>query len=147
MKRGGHPAKRPLETRTPGPKNMIREVRREGEGAAHGVCGCSSLRVRGWWMLTMNSHAVAISIAGCVEEMVGGVEEMVRDPNPMSLGFFSFFFFFFFLFFFHVLCFIHRQGRRLPAAPAMVKKNLCVPTGAREKAINPSLSGTRPTAH
>jgi len=29
----------------------------------------------------------------------------------------------------------------------MVKKNLRVPTGAREKAINPSLSGSRPTAY
>jgi len=58
---------------------MIREVRREGEGAAHGECGCSSLRVRWWWMLTMNSHGVEISIARCVEEMV-------RDPNPMPRG-------------------------------------------------------------
>jgi len=31
---------------------------------------CSSLRVRGWWMLTMNSHGVEFSIAGCVREMV-----------------------------------------------------------------------------
>ena len=31
---------------------------------------CSSLRVRGWWMLTINSHGVEISIAGCVREMV-----------------------------------------------------------------------------
>ena len=53
---------------------MMREVEREGEGAAHGECGCSSLRVRWWWMLTMNSHGVEISIAGCVREMV-------RDPN------------------------------------------------------------------
>jgi len=29
----------------------------------------------------------------------------------------------------------------------MVKKNLREPTGAREKAINPSLSGLRATAH
>jgi len=49
-----------------------------GRGAAHGECGCSSLRVRGW-MLTMNSHGVEISIAGCVEEMV-------RDPNPTPRG-------------------------------------------------------------
>jgi len=35
-------------------------------------------------MLTMNSHSVEISIAGCVEEMV-------RDPNPMSLFFFVIF--------------------------------------------------------
>jgi len=62
---------------------MMSEVRREEEGAAHGECGCSSLRVR-WWMLTMNSHGVEISIAGCVEEMV-------RDPNPIPF-FLSFFF-------------------------------------------------------
>jgi len=30
-------------------------------------------------MLTMNSHGVEISMAG-------SVEEMVRDPNPMSRG-------------------------------------------------------------
>jgi len=35
-KRGGDRSKRPLETRTPGPKNMIREVRQEEEGAAQG---------------------------------------------------------------------------------------------------------------
>ena len=46
-KRGVDRAKRPLETRTPGPKEMIREVRREGGGAAHGECGCSSLSIRG----------------------------------------------------------------------------------------------------
>jgi len=77
-KRGGDGAKGPLETRTPGPKNMIREVRPEGEGAAQGECGCSSLRVRER-MLTMNSHGVEISIAGCVREMV-------RDPNLMPRG-------------------------------------------------------------
>jgi len=58
---------------------MIREVRQEWEGAAHVECRCSSLRVRWWWMLTMNSHGVEISIAGCVEEMV-------RDPNPLPRG-------------------------------------------------------------
>jgi len=58
---------------------MIREVRLEGEGAAHGECGCSTLRVRWWWMLTMNSHGIEISIAGCVEEMV-------RNPNLMARG-------------------------------------------------------------
>jgi len=42
-------------------------------------------------MLTMNSHGVEFSIAGCVREMV-------RDPNPMS------FFFFLCLFFFQ--CFV-----------------------------------------
>jgi len=99
-KRGGDKAKQPLETRTPGPKNMIREVRREGEGAAHSECGSSSLRERWWSMLTMNSHGVEISIAGCVREMV-------RDPNPMS----------FFLFFYHA--FIVFRYKKLRAALAM----------------------------
>ena len=36
-------------------------------------------------MLTMKSHGVEISIAGCVEKMV-------RDPNPMPFSFFFFFF-------------------------------------------------------
>jgi len=57
-------AKQALETRTPGPKDMIRKVRRKGEDATHGEYGYSSLRVRWWWMLTRNSHGVEISIAG-----------------------------------------------------------------------------------
>jgi len=69
VEKGGSGAKRPLETRTPGPKDRTREVGQEGEGAAHRECGCSSLRVREW-MLTMNSHGVEISIAGGVEEIV-----------------------------------------------------------------------------
>jgi len=81
--KGGSRAKRPLATRPPESKDMIREVRREGEGAAHRDCGCSSLRVREW-MLTMNSHGVEISIAGCVAEIV-------RGPNIMPFFFFSFF--------------------------------------------------------
>jgi len=56
-----------------------------GGGAALGECRCSSLRVRGWWMLTMNSHGVEISIARCVEEMI-------YNPNPKP----------FFLFFHHL---------------------------------------------
>ena len=58
--RRGDRAKRPLETRTPGPKDMIREIRKEGEDAAQGECGCSALRVRWWWMWTINSHGVEI---------------------------------------------------------------------------------------
>jgi len=65
---------------------MMREVGWEGEGAAHKECGCSSLRVREW-MLMMNCHCVEISITG-------GVEEIVRDPNPLPsfLLYFSFVF-------------------------------------------------------
>jgi len=83
-----------------------------GGGAAHGECWRSSLRVRGWWMLTINSHGVEISIAGCVEEMV-------HDPNPMPH-----FFFFFFFFLFFMLCFVLNNywEQRLCAALAMVKK-------------------------
>jgi len=71
-----------------------------------------SLRVRGWWMLTMNSHGVEISMARCVREMV-------RDPNPMPFVFFSFFFFSFFL---HVLCFIRHLGTKTTCCPSYGKE-------------------------
>jgi len=69
----------------------------------------------------------------------------VKNPNPMP-----FLLFFIFHFCFHVLCINNLREQRLRAALARVKKEphpLFKPTGAREKAINPSLSGTRPTAH
>jgi len=53
-------------------------------------------------MLTMNSHGVEISIAGCVREMV-------RDPNRMP--FFSFFSFFFFSFIMRSLFFRYKKLR------------------------------------
>jgi len=125
----------PIETRTPGPKDMIREVRREGEGAAHGECACSSLRVREW-MLTMNSHGVEFSIAE-------GVEEIVRDPKPL--------YFLFFFFFYHVLCINQLLGTKTTCSASYGKERTPSPIflqpGTREKAINPSLSGMRPTAH
>ena len=76
-----------------------------GGGAAHGECGCSLLRLQWWRMLTMNSHGVEISIAGCVEEMV-------HDSNLMP-----FFSLFFFLFFCHA--FIVLRYKKLRAALAM----------------------------
>ena len=57
----------------------------------------SSLRVREW-MLTMNSHGVEISIAGCVAEMV-------CDPNPIP------FFFFFFIFYYVFIVFRYKELR------------------------------------
>ena len=69
-KKRGERAKRPLETRTPKPKNMKGEVRPVGGVQLTGSAG---------WMLTMKPHGVEISIAGCVEEMV-------RDPNPKPGG-------------------------------------------------------------
>jgi len=58
------------------PRNKDARAQGHDEGSKAGGGGCSSLRVRGWWMLTVNSHGVEISIAGYVEEMV-------RDPNPL----------------------------------------------------------------
>jgi len=88
-------------------------------------------------MSTMNSPGVEFSIAG-------GVEAIVRDPNPISAFFFLFFFF---------ICFvlINYWEQRLRAALAMVKKEpyplfSFLQPGTREKPINPSLSGMRPTA-
>jgi len=63
-------------------------------------------------MLTIKTHGVQFSIAGCVEEIV-------RDPNPMSFFCFLFFFFLFF-----IMCFvlINYWEQRLRAALTMVKK-------------------------
>jgi len=120
---------------------MLREVRRKGRGATHRECRCSSLRVRGWWMLTINSHGVEISIAGCIEEMV-------RDPNTMP---FLFYFILFYFIFYHVLCIIQLLGTNTTCSASYGKAKTPSPIflqpGTREKAINPSLSGTRPTAH
>ena len=60
----------------------MKEVTREG-----GVHVIDSAE----WMLTMNSHGVEISIAGCVEEMV-------RGQNPKS---------FFLCLFFSFLSWVH----------------------------------------
>jgi len=83
----------------------------------------------------MNSHAVEIAIAGCVEVIVCA-------QNPCL----------YLLFFFFIMCFvlINYWEQRLRAALAMVKKKshplIFLLPGPREKAINPSLSGMRPTA-
>ena len=103
---------------------------------------CGSLRVRGWWMLTMNSHGIEFSIARCVREMV-------RETQISCFFFFVLFSFFFFF----IMCFvlINYWEQRLRAALAMVKKKphplIFLLPGTREKTINPSLSGMRPTAH
>jgi len=89
------------------------------------------------WMLSMNSHGVEISITQ-------GVEEIIRDPNPTP---------FYFIFIVFIMCFvlINYWEQRVRAALAMVKEKPHPPCfvhpGTREKAINPSLSGPRPTAH
>jgi len=84
----------------------------------------------------MNSHGVEFSIAGCVVEMV-------RDPNSMS--------FFLFFFFFHVLCINQLLGTKTTCSASYGKEKTPSPIllqpSTREKAINPRLSGTRPTAH
>jgi len=52
------------------PRNKDAEAQDHDEGSKVGGGGCSSLRVSGWWMLTIKSHGVEISIAGGVVEMV-----------------------------------------------------------------------------
>jgi len=56
-------------------------------------------------MLTMNTPGVEFSIAG-------GVEEIVRDPNPMS----------FLFFFFDVLCFIRHLGTKTTCSASYDKE-------------------------
>jgi len=68
-------------------------------------------------MLTMKTHGVEFSIAGCVGEIV-------RDPNPMSF----FFLFLFFFLFYHA--FIVSRYKKLRAALAM----------ERTKPINQNIS-------
>jgi len=73
-----------------------------------------------------------------------------EEPKSLPFSFFSFCYLFFSFFFYHVLCINNLRGQRLRAVLAIVKTEpqpLLKPTGAREKAINPSLSGMRPTVH
>jgi len=75
-------------------------------------------------MLTMNSHGVEISIAGCVARMV-------RDPNLMPFLFFIFILFYFILFYFIFYhAFIVSRYKKLRAALAM----------ERTKPINQNIS-------
>jgi len=58
------------------PRNEDARAQGHDEGSKVGGGGCRSRRVRmqltesAGWVVTMNSHGVEISIAGCVEEMV-----------------------------------------------------------------------------
>jgi len=67
----------------------------------------------------------------------------VKNPNPTP--------FYFFIFLFICFVLINYWEQRLRAALAMVKKKAhplsFIHPGSREKIINPSLSGPRPTAH
>ena len=62
-----------------------------------------------------------------------------------------FLFFFFFLVLYHVLCINQLLGTKTTWSPSYGKEKSPSPTfihpNTREKAINPSLSGTRPTSH
>ena len=66
----------------------------------------------------------------------------VQDPTPMP---------FFVFFFFHVLCINQLLGTKTTCSASYGKEKTPSPIflqpGIREKAINPSLSGMRPTAH
>jgi len=73
---------RGVNRETPRNKDAKAQDHEQGDGKRR---GCSSPRVLGWLVVTMNLHSVEISIAG-------GVEEMVLEPNPKPFVlFFSFF--------------------------------------------------------
>ena len=85
-RKGGKVTVKPLQ---PGCQTN-RDITRESEGRGVVVASPSQAKApseegRGGWTLTMKTHGVEFSIAG-------GVEEIVRDPNPMPCFFlFSFF--------------------------------------------------------
>ena len=69
---------KPDTTRLPKQQEDQKGLRGERGGGSVILLGKRAIRrgERGW-MLTMNTHGVEFSIAG-------GVEEIVRGPNPMS---------------------------------------------------------------
>jgi len=97
QRKGGKVTIKLSTTRLPkqqGDQKGIREER--GVVASPSKAKEPSEEERRWWMLTMNSHGIEISIAGCVEEMVHG-------PNLTSF----FYFFISLLFYFiHILNFV-----------------------------------------
>jgi len=102
---------KPYTTRLPKQQEDQKGIRGERGGGSVNLLGKRAIRrgERGW-MLTMNCHRVEFSVAG-------GVEEMVRDPNPMS--FFSRFSTFFF---FHVHCIIQLLGTKTTCSASYGKE-------------------------
>jgi len=85
-------------------------IRGERGGGSVTLLGKRAIRRRErGWMFTINTHGVDFSLSGCVEEMV-------RDPNPMT------FFFFLFFFLFHVLCFICHLGTKTTCSASYGKE-------------------------
>ena len=78
---------RPHTTRLPKPQGDLKVIGGERGGGNVPLLGKRAIRrwERGW-MLMMNSYGVVFPIAG-------GIEEIVRDPNPMPFLLFLFFFF------------------------------------------------------
>ena len=74
---------KPHTTRLPKQQEDQKGIRGERDGASVTLLGKRAIRSeeRGW-MLTMNSHGVELSIAGCVEEIVP-----VPTPKPFVLFF------------------------------------------------------------
>jgi len=60
-------------------RNKDAKAQEQGKGSKAGGGGWISRRVRGWWMSTINSHGIEISITG-------GVEERVPDLNLTPRG-------------------------------------------------------------
>jgi len=97
---------KPHTTRLPKQQEDQKGLRGERGGGSFTRLGKRAIKrgERGW-MLTMNTHGVEFSIARCVEEIV-------RDPNPMSFVFFVFF----------IMCFVLTTYGNKDYVLAMVKK-------------------------
>ena len=89
-------------TRLPKQQEDQKGIRGERGGGTVTLPGKRAIRGRErGWMLTMNTHGVEFSIAGCIEDMV---------HNPTIMPFFSFFSFFSFFF---IMCSLFLDTRSL----------------------------------
>jgi len=79
-RKGGESNRETPTTRLPKQQEDQKGIRGERGGGSITLLGKrASRRGERGWMSTMNTHGVEFSIAG-------GVEEIVRDPNPMPRG-------------------------------------------------------------
>jgi len=119
---------KPHTTRLPKQQEDQKGIRGERGGVGVTLLGKRAIRRGGrGWMLTMNSHGVEFSIARCVEEIV-------RDPNPMTCFSFSFFF--------HVLCIKQLLGTKTTCSASYSEEKTTSPLIHPAPGKKPSTQGS-----